>query len=223
MGRRIAIGDVHGCVKTLENLLQHLVQVESSDELFFIGDYVDRGPASKEVVDLVMELSEKQTVHALRGNHEHMLLMALADEKSLIFWLRNGGDKTIRSFGVDKPNNIPDKYLEFLGNLEYYHETEGFILTHAGLNFKVKEPLMDREAMLWIRDFKVDPEKISQPRVIHGHSPLELFLVKSAVDQKASSINLDNGCVYGLSDGYGHLCAFDLDSWELFVQENLDR
>src|SRR5579862_8293392 len=112
-GRSYAIGDVHGCVDLLIELLDRIRDFHPKDlsaKLIFLGDLVDRGPRSAEVIAIVRALEElmpANAVHCLMGNHERMMIDWLSDGDEL--WLINGGHETMASFGFDKgAPNIPD-------------------------------------------------------------------------------------------------------------------
>ena len=97
--RKIAISDIHGCCKTFKALLNK-IKFNSNDELYLLGDYIDRGPDSKGVIDYIWQLQkEGYQVNCLRGNHEQMMLRAAFVENKLDHWMRNGGETTLFSFG----------------------------------------------------------------------------------------------------------------------------
>ncbi len=134
--RRIAISDIHGCVKSFRALVEDQVVLSKKDELVLLGDYVDRGPNSRGVLDYVMDLQAKGfRVICLKGNHEDMMIKAIQDPTEASIWLANGGKQALISFDVAEPHRIPAKYIDFIGKMEYYYEAEGFIFVHAGLNF----------------------------------------------------------------------------------------
>ena len=99
--KQIAIGDVHGCLKTLDRLLEKL-ELTSDTHLVFVGDYVDRGPDSREVIDLLVKepLPGFESAYLL-GNHEAFLLKFVEDDSVGLLWMMNGGEATCRSYGVD--------------------------------------------------------------------------------------------------------------------------
>lgn len=116
----VAIGDIHGCLRSLEALLEQLT--DYNDRLFvFVGDYIDRGPHSKGVVDLLLDFKEEQECIFLRGNHEQMLLDAV-DYGELNMWLRNGGKTTLQSYqSEDEEFDIPKNHLNFYRDLSLIH------------------------------------------------------------------------------------------------------
>ncbi|EAY26745.1 metallophosphoesterase [Microscilla marina] len=225
-GQRWVVADVHANLKTLQYLVEKKLRLRLEDQLFLLGDYLNRGPDSKGVIDYLIELQDDDfQLYPLRGNHEQMLLDS--HEKA-----KNYSEEELRLPSIQRGRGLKDakrqlypKYLNFLGSLPYYYELDEFYLVHAGFNFTVKNPLSDLDAMLWTRDFteRFIPEKINYKRVIYGHTTTPLSAIKEAVTNKAQAIPLDNGCYKHSLDEYGHLCAFNLDTWELVCQKNLDK
>ena len=100
--------------KTLQALL-HQISFSKKDELYLLGDYIDRGPDSKGVIDYIWELQDLgYKIHCLRGNHEQMMLEALYDEENLRFWKHHGGKATLKSFNTKDIFNIPKAYFQWM-------------------------------------------------------------------------------------------------------------
>lgn len=220
MERIIAIGDIHGCCKTFERLLFDSLKIQKSDQVYCIGDYIDRGKDSKGVIDLILQLREATyNIFTLRGNHEQMLLDCLIDEAALGIWIRNGGAETIRSFGIGSLENLSKKYWSFFKDTKLFFDTEKYIFVHAGLNFYRPDIFEDKEAMLWIRDFSAQQPSLGNKILIHGHTPKSLkFILK----QKGNCINIDGGCVYNHLSSLGKLVALDLTNQRFIWEENCD-
>lgn len=228
--RRIIIGDIHGCYRTLRKLTEEKLRITSSDQIYFIGDYIDRGPSSQQVLDYLIELKwQSYNIFPIRGNHEEMFLRAISDDKYIHAWYNNGAEETLKSFNI--PENllfeydgiklIPDKYIQFLSNLPYYIVLKDYIIVHAGLNFNLEHPFEDNESMLWMRNIQYDAEKAGNKKIIHGHTPMpSVSIMADLRDKNNKIINLDSGCVYKDLPGYGKLMAYDLDSGETFFQDN---
>lgn len=225
-GQRWVVADIHANLKTLQCLVEEKLQLKLEDQLFLLGDYLNRGPNSKGVIDYLIELIDDDfQVFPLRGNHEQMLLDS--HEKA-----KNYSAEELRLPSIQRGRGLKDakrqlypKYLSFLASLPYYYELEDFYLVHAGFNCDIEKPLTDLQAMLWTRDFEAGfaPEKTNHKRVICGHTTTPLSTIKQTVDDKAQVIRLDNGCYRHTLEGYGHLCALNLDTWELVCQKNIDR
>lgn len=235
--RRWVIPDIHGCSKTLRALIGQQIKPGAHDELWFLGDYIDRGPDSKGVIDYLMELENKEiNLKLLLGNHEDYCIKAWEKDrnakrflglrfKSKIqkIWELHGGLQTLESFGVEFAGDIPEKYIEWMRKLRYYAELEKYIIVHAGLNFAIDDPLTDQFAMLWTKDFKVNPAKIRYKKVIHGHTPVDLEFMDHVIrSRQYHFIDLDNGVYIPNRPGYGNLTAFELNTGQLLVQPNID-
>lgn len=116
--RRFAVGDVHGCSKTLRALVEEKICLTADDTLYLLGDYIDRGPDSKGVLDYLLGLwNSNYDIRPLRGNHEQLLLDSVSDPGSQRLWYNNGGWGTLREFGVTNPAEIPQLYRDFLALL----------------------------------------------------------------------------------------------------------
>ena len=207
--------------------------------MIFLGDYIDRGPDSKEVIDFIMQLqAEGYNITALKGNHEDFCVKAWeADKNRKIIpglmttksyaqelWEINGGAKTQESFGAIRPSEIPEKYIRWMKSLEYFVVSDKFIAVHAGLNFNLDDPFSDTYSMLWIREFRIKPEKINNKILIHGHSPVSLESINMAIRKKNPDfIDLDNGIYVKNISGYGNLVALETNSLEYKLQTVTDE
>jgi len=196
--RTFVIGDIHGCADEVDRLLETLAP-SSTDTLVFLGDYIDRGPASKAVIDRLLQLRrEGPRCIFLKGNHEDMFLAFLG--RSGLYgdaFLFNGGEATLRSYGLASrvgqvtAELLPADHLEFLLSLDMHYQHGQFFCVHAGL--APTRPLQEQEVedMLWIRN-----EFISSPHafpftVIFGHTPQREVLLDLPY-----KIGLDTGLVY---------------------------
>ncbi|GAB4426136.1 MAG: metallophosphoesterase family protein [Bacteroidia bacterium] len=221
--RRFAISDIHGCIKSFRKLIYDVLQLRPEDHLYLLGDYVDRGLGSRQVLDEIMGLIENgYQLTCLRGNHEVLMLDARDDLDSLDLWLYNGGDKTLRSFAVLNPGAIPERYWTFLAALSSYVLLDDYVLVHAGLNFSIPDPLSDLQEMVWIRDWYDDLDRawLGDRTIVHGHTPIGRKEIRRMAARLAELpvLNIDGACVF-----QGDLCALDLDTKELFFQENIER
>ena len=219
---RYAISDIHGCNKTFRHLVQEVLQLKPDDQLYLLGDYIDRGPDTKGVLDFIMELQEKQyQVTTLMGNHEDMMLQALEGDEYLEHWYMNGGHQAMASFGVNDLSAIPEKYWKFLFQLDFYVELEDYLLVHAGFDFESPNPFQNQKAMLWIRDFKLDETYTNGKTIVHGHTPIPVFEIEDAVaDTDNKIIDIDGGCVFKMR--MGHLTALNLDTRQLHAVRNME-
>jgi serine/threonine protein phosphatase 1 len=209
MGRTFAIGDLHGCVDELNHLLDAL-QPTAEDALIFLGDYIDRGPSAKGVIDCLLRLrGEGPRCTFLKGNHEDMFLAFLGFEGHYAEgFLYNGGDATLRSYGVEgKPPGaiaaaLPEGHLDFLLGLQMHHAEGAFLCVHAGVDPERPLDAQRDEDLLWIRE-----EFLSRPHafpitVLFGHTPHREVLIDLPY-----KLGLDTGLVY-----WNKLSCFELEA-----------
>ena len=169
-GRTIAIGDIHGCAAALDTLLQEITP-ESLDTIVTLGDYIDRGPASRDVLERLIRLSDECELVPLLGNHEAMLLMALEHDEERTFWLSCGGQETLESYGGEL-DSIPKSHLEFLDRCVASYETSTHIFLHA--NYDPTLPLEEQnEYVLFWKHLSLDTPKphVSGRIAVVGHTP----------------------------------------------------
>lgn len=235
MNKRWVIPDIHGYCNTLCTLIENQIKPQIGDRIYFLGDYIDRGPNSKGVIDyLISKRKLGFEFKFIMGNHEDYFLKAYFYESLTkgIFkqknfykeaWFKNGGWETVKSFNISKLNEIQNEYIEWVKGLIFYIEEDDFIFVHAGLNFNEENPFEDKHAMLWIRDFKVVPEKIGNKKIIHGHVPFSIKIIKNNINNmNCRNIGLDNGIYIKSVEGFGNLLALELNSLELLIQPNVD-
>lgn len=200
------------------------LNLSKADELYLLGDLVNKGPDSKGVIDYVLHLQHQgYQVQCLRGNHDQMLLKSVKKGTKALNLTPIEQELVLESFGISDFEHLPAKYVAFLKSLPYYLELPDYYLVHAGFDFKQRDIFSDKEAMLNIRDYKTDWERINNKKLLHGHTPTSLHAIKKAAAHKNQKQNLDAGCVYYKNAAFGNLVALDLDSQQLFVQPNIDR
>lgn len=209
MEKIFAVGDIHGCFEKLNALMDMLDIDYEKDTLLFVGDYIDRGPRSKEVVDFMIDLDRRhnRTVF-LKGNHEFLLERYLEGAESQMF-LANGGDATLESYnrnaGGKKGEPIPPDHLAFFNKLSHYYETNDYIFVHGGLKPQVPLAKQQEWDMLWIRDEFIYSDYDFGKQVVFGHTPFREPLI---LDNK---IGIDTGAVYG-----NKLTCVELPALEFF-------
>ncbi len=192
-----AIGDIHGCAGELRGLLA-VLPLEPDSTVVFLGDYIDRGPESRQVIDTILELSESYHVVTLLGNHEAMFLDFMQDRSSqgAGLFIYNGGGATLASYGIENPDAelpLPPDHRAFFRNLRVNYETDDYFFVHAGLPDVPIEQLLAHKhlkTMLWIRDKFLNSTFDWGRTIIHGHTPVD------DVDIHANRINTDTGCAY---------------------------
>lgn len=215
----IAIGDIHGCPKTLEALLDRLAPTPE-DHLVFVGDYIDRGPDSKAVIDRVLELQKTHRCTFLRGNHEAFMLDYL-DNGTFNLWSANGGVSTVRSYTDGRSEvRIPDSHVEFVRSTKLYHETDEFFFVHAGLkpHLSIEENLdrFGEDVFLWERSHMKTSDLAWEKTVVCGHTPQPEPISRDKL------IAIDTGCVYHMHPGLGRLTAVHLPEREFVTVKYTD-
>jgi len=206
--RYYIIGDIHGQLSKLKKLISYIKNdVRTDDTFIFLGDYIDRGPDSFEVIEYLIELSGHYKTIFLTGNHEDMFIRFATQGDNYINYIRNGGGYTIQSYmRYFKDFVIPENHKSFYNNLNLYYETGDFIAVHAGLNPEIKnlENQMKYD-LIWIREeFFKYPGKWDKT-VIFGHTPT--FYIHGSdtvyIDETRNIIGLDTNA---MSDGYPLSC-----------------
>lgn len=201
-GRLFAIGDIHGCVDELAAMMSAIAPVKG-DTVVFVGDYIDRGPNSRDVLDLMNELRGAEAEYVfLKGNHEDMMLSFLGlPGRYGDSFLFNGGAQTLLSYGIsddklgDVENvreNVPDDHVEFLKGLASSYFRPPYLFVHAGILPTRQLEEQSVEDMLWIRqDFIFHPHQLGAT-VVFGHTPMRAVMVDLPY-----KLGIDTGLVYG--------------------------
>lgn len=222
-----AVGDIHGQAAELDRVLA-LIEADggAEAEVVFLGDYADRGPDSRGVIDrLVAGKAEGRNWTFLMGNHDRMFSMFLQDPPLEdphmmveLYWLhpRLGGDATLHSYGVEVAGTrrvkdvhadtraaVPQAHVAFLETLAAFHETDAVFLCHAGIRPGVPLDRQTQEDLIWIRK---EFHEVTDPHpklIVHGHTPVE------AVTHYGNRVNLDTGAGYGRPLS---VCVFEQDA-----------
>lgn len=201
-----AVGDVHGRIDLLQRLLERIWAdaAEPIKYLILLGDYVDRGPASKDVVEYLIKLERPGwDIIKLRGNHEQVLLEYLNNPEAYQAWRSFGGAETLLSYGVRPPMFsdpkelrraheqfaalLPRTHLAFLMALPCAHVVGDYFFVHAGVRPGIALDRQTPEDMLWIRDdFLLSDERLEKV-IVHGHSPSERPVLR------ANRVGIDTG------------------------------
>ena len=213
VGMRIyAIGDVHGCLAELREMMalisQDLIRRPVRKyRIIFTGDYMDRGPRSKGVVSFLISLcARNKKVICLRGNHDDFLINFMADPiKHGPIFFRNGAVETLRSFGVRvDENDRSDEHLEeirrycrlivnpthlnFLSRLSYSKSYGDYFFCHAGIRPGVSIRKQSKRDLMWIREEFLSHSGLFEKVIVHGHTP------QTRVDIQPNRVNIDTKC-----------------------------
>lgn len=217
------IGDIHGCLKTLNRLLRQIIGAGGFDKLIFVGDYIDRGPDSKGVLDRIIGLQKKygrERIITLMGNHEYMCLNFYQwheddDYHMGQIWGYNGGWQTIKSFNIadfDLEDKVPEKYLDWMLECPVHYEDEEYFYCHAGVLPDIALKDQKNYTMLWERYDFLSSDFDWGKVVIHGHTVIK------APQTKHNRVSIDTGCVYG-----NLLTAFNTKTKEFLVTKLIDE
>jgi serine/threonine protein phosphatase 1 len=199
-GKIFAIGDIHGCYDKLRNLIRRLPYDPEHDTLIFLGDYIDRGGRSREVLNFLCELRRQvKKVVLLIGNHEYLMLeYHRTGDPALLPFLRHLGiDATLESYGKYSPQSLqnllflPEEHRQLFHALLPYWETEDYIFVHAGLEPQIPLNKQDLSSLCEIRDTFLSEEHDYGKLVIFGHTPFDTPFVTP------TRIGIDTGAVYG--------------------------
>lgn len=221
------IGDIHGEAEKLSKLLaaiesrHHWKHPNAAGKLVFLGDYIDRGPNSRQAIEIALQGIEGFSAHYLKGNHEQMMSLCLHSTRREIWnsWMSAGGEKTLHSFGYDvfehryDPARLAEAVgkpiLRWLDQLELIYQSSDFVCVHAGLN--PQKNLQDQQEgdLLWIRRPFLESDCDFGFGVIHGHTPTQSPIVK------LNRIGIDTGAGQG-----GALTALVVDRpWQELLQD----
>lgn len=208
-GARIyAIGDIHGRMDLLERMLARIEtdadQQDRNNSLIFLGDYVDRGPQSKDVVDCLAHLNwPGWDIVYLRGNHDQAVLDFLQDANFYRAWREFGAAETLLSYGVKPPRfddedafvearndfatKCPPDHLDFLNTLKYFHTIGDYMFVHAGVRPGIALDRQSPEDLMWIREVFLLSDRKLDKIIVHGHTPTERPV------RRANRIGVDTG------------------------------
>jgi Calcineurin-like phosphoesterase len=167
--KTFVIGDIHGCDIALDILLNRM-DITQQDTVVLLGDVVDRGPGSKEVIDLLLNLKKFCKVVLIMGNHEEMMLDSMRGGASEGLWLQHGGQEALESYGGSY-SDIPFEHVAFLESGKDYWENETEIFVHANLQPGVPLDFQEREWLRWTRLTGFEQSPNADKRVLCGHTP----------------------------------------------------
>lgn len=216
-GRRIAIGDIHGCADTFQLLLRKLA-LQKEDQLFLLGDLIDKGGRSKEVIDAIIELqNEGYQLFPIRGNHEQAFLDAY--HQGFDFFM----EYLVTNNTEDFLDDDIEAYLTYFSSFEYCYDLGDWLACHSEFLINERSIYRGMRGMFSRVNFQIKEETILEKRQITGHFVTTTSQIETSIKNKNSVIFLDNGCVYADNEELGYLAAFDLDTEELFLQKNVER
>ncbi|TWU07572.1 metallophosphoesterase family protein [Stieleria varia] len=168
--RTLAFGDIHGCYRSLDALAS-FASFESDDRIITLGDYVDRGPDSRRVIEWLIDRQTSGVLLSLRGNHELMMVAARHSERHRDEWLACGGDAVLSSYCTDRLDDIPDNHWRFLtSSLRSHFTTRTHLFVHA--NAYAEIPIDEQpDFMLYWESFGNPAPHESGLTMVCGHTP----------------------------------------------------
>lgn len=208
MTRCLAIGDIHGCFRSLTTLLDR-VAIQDDDLLITLGDYVDRGPQSREVIDWLIAFDRTNRLVPLLGNHEQMMLAARNDVMERRRWAQYGANDTLDSYtdpgrGVAMIDDIPGEHWRFIANrLVLYHETDTHLFVHGSVDPDKPMEAQQIETLAWKKYSDAFPGHASGKPVVCGHTSQKSGLPTT----NGQAICIDTNACRG-----GWLTCLDTDS-----------
>jgi len=205
--RIYAVGDIHGCLRQLEQMLKLIGQdssgVKERCQLVFVGDYIDRGPDSKGVIDRLLSPMDGVTATYLLGNHEQALLDFLENPSAYRDWKYFGAHETLVSYGISPPRfdddagfaaardqlrqSMPEKHIAFLRGLERWAVFGDYFFVHAGIRPGIPLDKQDKDDLIWIRDEFLESQADFGKVIVHGHTPAD------RPENKPNRIGIDTG------------------------------
>ena len=192
-----AIGDIHGRHAALMQLLGRIADHADgrTHRLVFLGDYIDRGPDSAAVVATLRELQQRipEQMTCLMGNHEWLLLVARDDPTREDWWLDNGGDTTLLSYGASGVGDMPADVVAWCRSLPTHHQVGRHYYVHAGVRPGLSLAQQSDEDRLWIREPFLSARDKFGKYIVHGHTPCR----RGKPDIRANRANLDTGAGFG--------------------------
>ncbi len=211
VARTFAIGDVHGCADALQTVIAAIAP-QPDDRIIMLGDYIDRGPASRQVIEQLLDLKPQCQLVTLKGNHEVLLLDSLKSIDKRLFWMQVGGDTTVESYG-GQFEDIPPQHIEFMRSCLPYYETPQNIFVHA--NYDGSLPMMDQpdELLYWRHLSHSRPAPHFSKKVVFvGHTPQ----ISGDVFDLDHVICIDTHCF-----GNGYLTAYNVDTGETIQADKM--
>lgn len=189
MSYTFAIGDIHGCLEELNKMLDAIYAYGKKGKIVFLGDYVDRGPDSKGVIDAIMAgPPDGYTFIALMGNHEDMMRSAIRHEVDMGWWIGNGGAETLASFDGGEIRS----YLPWIDSLRQIYSDRHRIFVHAGYDEMLPEGQQSEKDLLWKRFPPHYSGQYGGKHLVHGHTPAERNPTVTG-----NRTNIDGACVFG--------------------------
>ena len=233
MNRTLVIGDIHGGLRALHQIMDR-AKVTTDDTLIFLGDYVDGWSESPQVLDFLIDISKKQECIFIRGNHDQLLLQWLDESKDNLQWYQHGGESTVLAYAkVD--TETKQKHISFLKKLQnYYLDEQNRLFIHAGftnlngIEYEYFPRLFYWDRTLWETALAVD-ENIPKESQLYPRRFLlydEIYIGHTPVTRIGETVPIQKACVWNVDTGAafkGLLTIMDIDSKEFWQSEPLNE
>ena len=234
MSRTLVIGDIHGGLRALHQIIER-ANVTLNDTLIFLGDYVDGWSQSPDVIDYLIKLNEHQTCIFIRGNHDELLLDWLQNKNENIdetMWFKHGGEATVIAYSKVSESTI-NKHIAFLKSLEnYYLDDQNRLFIHAGftnmngINYEYFPKLFYWDRTLWETALALDQtlelDNVYYPRRFTLYK--EIYIGHTPVSKIGETIPIQKACVWNVDTGAafkGPLTIMDVDTKQFWQSEPL--
>jgi serine/threonine protein phosphatase 1 len=197
MSLTYAIGDIHGALHKLQNLIARCEEHADgrTPTFVFVGDYIDRGPQSSGVIRFLIELQQRmpERVITLAGNHETTVLSVIDGATLADHWLSQGGRETLRSYGIADTRELPREHVDWMRSLRLSYDDGRRFFVHAGIDPERPLDAQDAFDLVWIREPFLSDRRDYGRLVVHGHTPLP----DGTPDLRSNRLNLDTGAGFG--------------------------
>lgn len=234
MSRTLVIGDIHGGLRALHQIIER-ANVTLNDTLIFLGDYVDGWSQSPDVIDYLIKLKEHQTCIFIRGNHDELLLDWMQNKNENIdetMWFKHGGEATVIAYSKVSASTI-NKHIAFLKSLEnYYLDDQNRLFIHAGftnmngINYEYFPKLFYWDRTLWETALALDQtlelDNVYYPRRFTLYK--EIYIGHTPVTKIGETIPIQKACVWNVDTGAafkGPLTIMDVDTKQFWQSEPL--
>ena len=234
MNRTLVIGDIHGGLRALHQIMER-ANVTQNDTLLFLGDYVDGWSQSPDVIDYLINLNEHQNCIFIRGNHDELLLDWLQNKNENIdegMWFKHGGEATVIAYSKVSESTI-SKHISFLKSLEnYYLDDQNRLFIHAGftnmngINYEYFPKLFYWDRTLWetalALDKTIEQDDVYYPRRFTLYK--EIYIGHTPVTKIGETIPIQKACVWNVDTGAafkGPLTIMDVDTKQFWQSEPL--
>jgi serine/threonine protein phosphatase 1 len=213
-GKLWVISDIHACYQSFVQLVDSL-ELQTTDTLILLGDYLHRGPNSIGVLNQLISWKNQADfrLHLLKGNHDAIFLHMINTNNYDMLPYKLWDIHLIQC--LDHKGKLKPEYQELFDSMLHYIETPLAYLVHAAFDIYDETPFLNAESMLWNREPEYHAEAFGGKYIIHGHTPTSLSDIMQSIEKRAKIIDIDNGCAFREKEGLGGLLALELTQWQV--------